>query len=254
MTPSAGKAATARALDPAEDPGSLELNRSAPETALSEPSFVPFQGSASAAKAVPRKIVVPATPHTDIAPPGTSVSLSTDETVTLGDAIDSGPIEEIEPVDYLEAEVRKVDQSLARELMTDESAPVFSHILTLVTDLLTITVSSAPFVALALMINGSISDATTVVGLGVLVGLLALFYLLLTQSLCGKTFGMMFTNTRVIETACGKRPSFQRVLVRSLTYPIALAPAGIGILWIAIDPKRRAWNDIISGTRVVRDF
>jgi len=170
------------------------------------------------------------------------------------DLLDSEPIEEIDPIDYLEAEVRKVDQSLARELVRDDAAPVISQIITVITDLFAIAVSSVPFFGLILMVNGTISDRATLIGLGIVVGLLAMFYLFLTQSLCGKTFGMMFTNTRVVEAGTGKRPSVGRALVRSLSYPVAVAPAGIGILWAVIDPRGRAWQDLISGTRVVRDF
>jgi uncharacterized RDD family membrane protein YckC len=172
----------------------------------------------------------------------------------LPDPLDDGPIEEIDPVDYLEAEVRKVDQHLARELVPDEDAPLVSHIVAMLTDLLTIAVASAPFLGLILATNGSFSDRSTLIVTGMLVLLLTSFYLCLTQSLSGRTFGMMLTNTRVIEAATGNRPSVQRTLVRSLCYPIALAPAGIGILWAVVDRRNRCWQDILSGTVVVRDF
>src|SRR5262245_47544453 len=241
--------ATARALDPAVETSTPELNPLPPEKAQSEGSFATTHSAVGAAKAVARRTVVPATPITendlpDI--PGLKPFV---------EPIDDGPIEEIDPVDYLEAEVRKVDQSLAFELMGgDKSASLLSHIVTVITDLLTIAISSIPFIALIAWIDGSVSEKATLVGLGTIIGLLAIFYLWLTQSLCGKTFGMMFTNTRVIEDATGRHPSIQRALLRSLAYPVALAPAGIGILWVVIDPKRRAWHDLLSGTRVVRDF
>lgn len=197
-------------------------------------------------------------PHGGAAPshqPDVSSASTGSEGATLVvDPIDAGPLEEIDPVDYLEAEVRKVDQALARELMTDDAAPAFTHVMAAIADLLTIAASSVPFLALSLLSTGSLTEKHTLVGLGILVGLVGLFYLSLTQSLCGKTFGMMFTNTRLIDAATGRRPSVKRAILRALCYPIALAPGGIGVLWVAIDPKRRCWQDIVSGTRMVRDF
>jgi uncharacterized RDD family membrane protein YckC len=251
--------ATARALDPAEDARAMELNRLAPQTARSAGNIVTGQSTASAAKAVPRRSTPVVGRYTDNAVQADTAAKTVEQTTPLletvvGDPLDDGPIEEIDPVDYLEAEVRKVDQSLARELMSDDGAPVISQIITGITDLLTIAISSVPFFALIQMASGSLSDRTTLVGVVIVVGVLAVFYLSLTQSLCGKTFGMMFTNTRVIDVGTGKHPSFGRALARSLSYPVAVAPAGIGILWAAVDPGNRAWQDIISGTRVVRDF
>src|SRR5262249_33203006 len=202
--------ATARALDPAEETKAPELNRLAPETTRSESTFISSNVSVSAAKAVPRKTAYGARPFTEsssraeaypgvtepLSPARRDLESSGASVEVLVDPLDE-PIEEIDPVDYLEAEVRKVDQSIARELMVDESAPVFSQIIILVADLLTISISSIPFLALILVINGSLPDRTMLAGLGILVGALSVFYLSLTQSLCGKTFGMMFTNTRL---------------------------------------------------------
>src|SRR5262249_13844655 len=138
--------ATARALDPAEDASAPELNRLPPERAQSEATiapthteatlapthteaafapthteatlapthtgaaFAPTHPTPGAAKAVPRKSVPAVAPCTENARQD-----SPDMKPPVFDSIDEEPIEEIDPVDYLEAEVRKVDQSLARE-------------------------------------------------------------------------------------------------------------------------------------------
>jgi uncharacterized RDD family membrane protein YckC len=248
--------ATARALDPAEDPRAIELSRPTAETARSEGSLLASRKVVGATKVSPRKEASVAGAAAAVANRHEvpSASATAKESADLVDPIDAGPIEEIDPVDYLEAEVRKVDQSLAREMKSADTVPVSSHLLAGVTDLLTIAVSSAPFLALVVMISGTFSDRSTLIGSAMLLGVLAFFYLSLTQSLCGKTFGMMLTNTRIIETATGNYPSVQRALLRSLCYPVALAPAGIGLLWVAIDRRHRGWQDIISGTVVVQDF
>jgi uncharacterized RDD family membrane protein YckC len=243
----------------------MELNRLAPEAAR---GFISSQQTTAAA-ASPAKSGS-AVPYTEPArrPEATTGAApipatrrdTSDESATanhitsLLDPLDEEPIEEIDPVDYLEAEVRKVDQHLAQELMYDEDATLFSHIVSTLADLVTVAITSAPFLGLIVLTNGSLSDRSTLLGAGILVVLLTGFYLFLTQSLSGKTFGMMLTNTRVIDAATGKRLSVQRAMVRSLFYPIALAPAGIGILWAAIDRRHRCWQDLLSGTVVVRDF
>lgn len=57
------------------------------------------------------------------------------------------------------------------------------------------------------------------------------------------------------------RLQLRRVDGRPLHWPTALArfafawlawlPLGLGVLWCAIDPRRRAWHDTLSGTEVV---
>ncbi|HYL99843.1 MAG TPA: RDD family protein [Blastocatellia bacterium] len=163
------------------------------------------------------------------------------------------PIDEIEPVDYLEAEVRKVDERLSRQ----EAADRASHLCRAVSgfvDCLTIGVSALPFIGLILYSGGSLTAAhTQIAGLGVVL-LISLFYLALTQGLSGKTFGMMVTNTRVVETGGQSAPSLSRVVARSLLYLLSIAPAAAGILWMFVDPKGRTWHDLLSGTAVIRDF
>jgi uncharacterized RDD family membrane protein YckC len=274
--------ATARALDAAEVPRPLEVDSD------TSPSFKSGQTATAAARS-PRKSESNPAPYPDnvrrpeatkyeatkyeatkyeaskyeasTAPAPVTVarretsgdSAITGQVTSLLDPLDE-PIEEIDPVDYLEAEVRKVDQHLARELLSDDGAPLFTHIVTGLVDLVTIAVTSMPFLALIAITSGSLSDKSTLVAAAILAALLAFFYLSLTQSLSGKTFGMMLTNTRVTEAATGHRPSVGCALVRSLCYPIALAPAGIGILWSVIDRRHRCWHDLLSGTAVVRDF
>ena len=60
--------------------------------------------------------------------------------------------------------------------------------------------------------------------------------------------------------ALAARPR-RRVDGGPLTWPTALArvafalfawlPLGLGVLWCALDPRKRAWHDMLSGTEVV---
>ncbi|MGH9764627.1 MAG: RDD family protein, partial [Blastocatellia bacterium] len=164
-----------------------------------------------------------------------------------------GPIDEIEPLDYLEAEVRKVDEKLLKQEALDR-APHFCRVVSGAIDALTVLISAVPFVGLILFSGGRLSATHTQIAAGAVVLLIALFYLALTQSLIGKTFGMMVTNTRVVEGGTHSSPSLSRVLIRSVCYLISIAPAAAGLLWMFLDGKGRAWHDLLSGTVVIRDF
>jgi uncharacterized RDD family membrane protein YckC len=87
-----------------------------------------------------------------------------------------------------------------------------------------------------------------------MVGLISFFYLALTQCLCGRTFGMMLTNSRVVDAQSFEAPSASQSLMRTAGIFLAVAPAMAGIIWAAFDRKHRGWQDYLSGTLVVRDF
>ena len=190
------------------------------------------------------------TAATAIAPPTTSVAIP-QETI---DVASLPAIDDLEPLDYLEAEIRKVDKVLAAEFKRDESPTVAMHLVIGIVDLIAVAVSSSPFLAFIRIADGSFSLFQTRLASGCIVGMLAFFYLALTQFLCGKTFGMMLTNTRIVDVAEYKTPTSSQVLVRTVGYFISAAPACIGFLWAAINRKHRGWHDFVSNTMVVRDF
>jgi len=163
-------------------------------------------------------------------------------------------LDEIEPLDYLEAEVRKVDKALGAEFLRNESPSIITHAVIGITDLMAIAVSCSPFLAFVMIANGSFSLAQTRMATGAIVVLIAFFYLVLTQCLCGKTFGMMLTNTRVVDADTFESPSPSQALIRTVGYFVAAAPALAGLLWADFDYKHRGWQDFISRTVVVRDF
>jgi len=226
---------------------------------------------ATVAPVVPRT-VVPAVSHavapalntgslaaTRLAAPAVAHSVST---ITTAESVSpefldesSFPaIDDLEPLDYLEAEIRKVDKVLAAEFKRDESPSVITHAVIGIVDLIAIAVSCSPFLALVRIYEGSFSLNQTRIASGLIVGLIAFFYLAMTQCLCGKTFGMMLTNTRIVDATEYKTPSLAQSLVRTAGYYIAAVPALIGFLWAVINRKHRGWHDYVSGTVVVRDF
>ena len=163
-------------------------------------------------------------------------------------------LDEIEPMDYLEAEIRKVDQVLSKEFAKNDSPSIGTHLVLNIIDLFTIALSSVPFVALILISNGSLESIETRIAVGGIIALVAFSYLALTQCLCGKTFGMMITGTRILDARTSEHPSAQRAIIRSAGYFLAVAPALLGIFWAAANRKRRGWQDLIAGTIVAHDF
>jgi uncharacterized RDD family membrane protein YckC len=165
------------------------------------------------------------------------------------------PIDEIEPLDYLQAEIRKIDRAREeREFAHNESPSLGVHAVIAIIDLLTVAVSATPFLAVIQIMDGHLNDSRTQFAAGLIVLLVSFFYLAVTQCLSGKTLGMMLTNTRIVDVHTFESPSGQRLLLRTIGYFIAIAPATLGLLWFVVDRYRRGWQDVISGTRVVRDF
>lgn len=66
----------------------------------------------------------------------------------------------------------------------------------------------------------------------------------------GQTLGLRSWRLRV-ESADGGPVDARQALLRFAAAFLALAPAGLGLFWLVIDPERRAWHDRLSGTRVV---
>lgn len=163
-------------------------------------------------------------------------------------------IDELEPLDYLEAEIRKVDQTLGSQFLKNESPSLFTHAVIGVVDLLSVIASCSPFLATIRIADGSFSNSQTGLAAGLIVLLISFFYLALTQCVCGRTFGMMLTNTRVVDAVTFQPLSGPRALLRTAGYYLSAAPAMLGFAWAALNQKHRGWHDIISRTMVVRDF
>lgn len=66
----------------------------------------------------------------------------------------------------------------------------------------------------------------------------------------GQTLGMQSWRLRV-EREDGRLLTWADTLRRLAWAVLSLAALGLGYLWIAFDPERRAWHDRLSGTRVV---
>jgi len=250
---------------PIQTPMSLSIDRQATARALApapevetkpEPEPVPAPDIGQAPVVKPTRVeknVTENAQQTMIAPTPKEVSAPSHvETARI--VSPTSTIDDLEPLDYLEAEIRKVDKALSAEFKKNESPSIMTHVVINVVDLIALALSCSPFLAIVSISDGAFSQARTRVATAGIVLLVTFFYLALTQSLCGKTFGMMLTNTRVVDELSFETPSASRALLRTAGYFMAAMPAMVGIVWAAFNRKHRGWQDFLSGTVVVRDF
>ena len=80
--------------------------------------------------------------------------------------------------------------------------------------------------------------------------LLPILYYTLAEGAYGQTLGKALFGITVV-SADGHPIGYGRAFARLLTLPYALFPAGLGLLWAALPPAKRAWHDYISATRVI---
>jgi uncharacterized RDD family membrane protein YckC len=158
-------------------------------------------------------------------------------------------IDENFTIDYLEMELQKEAQWLASQ--PREASELRGPALIILIDLLIIALSCAPFLLMERWILGTTSNSLIILlGLGVLI---SAFYLFLTQSLCGKTFGMMKMRMHITATNKVEPPTVWQTGLRTASFYLSLLPAFLGFFWVAIDPQHRSWMDLLSGTRLVPD-
>lgn len=75
-------------------------------------------------------------------------------------------------------------------------------------------------------------------------------YFTLCEGASGQTLGKHLFGIMVV-SADGHPISYIRALARLLTLPYSLLPVGLGLLWVALPPHKRAWHDHLSATRVI---
>ncbi|WP_456379358.1 RDD family protein [Thiolapillus sp.] len=66
----------------------------------------------------------------------------------------------------------------------------------------------------------------------------------------GQTLGMRAWRMMLFSND-GRSPGLRQVVIRYVVAIVSLAALGLGFLWVFIDPQKRTWHDIASGTRLV---
>ncbi|HEU4728834.1 MAG TPA: RDD family protein [Kofleriaceae bacterium] len=94
------------------------------------------------------------------------------------------------------------------------------------------------------------TDPALVMGL-VLFCAIGLTYLLLFQIVVGRTLGMRVLHIKIIDIY-GDPPSAARCALRCAGYLASVATLFLGFLWMGFDSEKRALQDWIAGTYVIR--
>lgn len=69
----------------------------------------------------------------------------------------------------------------------------------------------------------------------------------------GQSYGKHLMRVAVVRASTGEPGiGVARSLARQVAKLLSAAPLGIGFLWMLVDPERRTWHDLLTGTRVVR--
>ena len=111
-------------------------------------------------------------------------------------------------------------------------------------------------VPLALVIFGTGSLETAIHTTGILEFLGAwIFPALLLFALWtarDQTLGKRAISAIVLDERTSAPPSMGQRCGRYLGYFLAVIPFGLGLLWVAFNPKKQGWHDKLAGTIVVR--
>ncbi|MDZ4131228.1 MAG: RDD family protein [Hydrogenophaga sp.] len=66
------------------------------------------------------------------------------------------------------------------------------------------------------------------------------------------TPGKMAIGARIVDAETGENPSGGQLIGRYLGYFVSTIPLGLGLIWLAFDPRKQGLNDKLAGTVVVR--
>ncbi len=59
-------------------------------------------------------------------------------------------------------------------------------------------------------------------------------------------------SAKIVDAKTGKEPTKTQLIIRYLGYYVSTIPLGLGLLWVAFDPRKQGWHDKLAGTVVVR--
>ena len=66
------------------------------------------------------------------------------------------------------------------------------------------------------------------------------------------TPGKMAVGAVIVDARTGAPASPQQLVVRYFGYYVSTIPLLLGLIWVAIDPRKQGWHDKMAGTVVVR--
>jgi len=66
------------------------------------------------------------------------------------------------------------------------------------------------------------------------------------------TPGKMAVSAKVVDARTGNTLSAGQAIGRYVGYFVSSLPLGLGLIWVAFDPRKQGWHDKLAGTVVVR--
>jgi uncharacterized RDD family membrane protein YckC len=66
------------------------------------------------------------------------------------------------------------------------------------------------------------------------------------------TPGKMVFGARIVDANTGNSLTVLQSIGRYLGYFVSTIPFGLGLIWVAFDPRKQGWHDKLAGTVVVR--
>jgi len=68
----------------------------------------------------------------------------------------------------------------------------------------------------------------------------------------GATPGKMIVSAKIVDATTGANPTIGQSIGRYFAYFLSIFPFGLGLLWVAFDPRKQGWHDKLANTVVIR--
>ena len=66
------------------------------------------------------------------------------------------------------------------------------------------------------------------------------------------TPGKMVIGAQIVDARTLAAPSLRQLVIRYIGYYVSTLPLGLGLWWVAFDPRKQGWHDKLAGTVVIR--
>jgi uncharacterized RDD family membrane protein YckC len=129
-------------------------------------------------------------------------------------------------------------------------APLWRRLASALYDALVLVAIVMVVVMAEMFLRGAAHSDSNVYVLRALELLAITLYCGLSWTRGGQTLGMRAWRLQV-RRVDGGALNWPTALARVAFALLAWLPLGLGVLWCAIDPRKRAWHDTLSGTEVV---